>query len=269
MPRNGMPPHAGLAPLSPRQRSLPRVSRRVRGPLRATYGDWRPVIREVADTFLARGVLAHGFARVRCDTCTHVYLLAFSCKARYFCPSCHAKHLALWTLWLEESLLVPGVPHRQVVLTMPKRRRAWCLYRRSLLGDLARVAAHTVTAAVRALTGEPTLTVGLVGCIQTHGSLANWHPHIHMIATDGGFRPDGTFRAVARARHRPAHGGVSPRRAPALRAPRASQHARSEHARLPSSGPVKVRTERPTITATPVNRGLSKPSQLRIQRSIS
>lgn len=26
-----------------------------------------------------------------------------------------------------------------------------------------------------------------------HGLLANWHPHIHIIATDGGFRPDGTF----------------------------------------------------------------------------
>jgi hypothetical protein len=90
----------------------------------ATYGDWRPVIREVTDKFLACGVLAHGFARVRCGACTHEYLLAFSCKARYFCPSCHAKRLALWTLWLEESLLVPGVPHRQVVLTIPKRLRA-------------------------------------------------------------------------------------------------------------------------------------------------
>ena len=159
----------------------------------ATFGDWRPVIREVGHKFLACGVLAHGFARVRCGACTHEYLLAFSCKARYFCPSCHAKRLALWTLWLEESLLVPGVPHRQVVLTIPKRLRAWCLYRRSLLGDLARVAARTVTATVRALTGEPTLAVGIVGCIQTHGSLANWHPHIHLIATGGGFRPDGTF----------------------------------------------------------------------------
>ncbi len=159
----------------------------------ATYGDWRPVVREVADKFLACGVLEHGFARVRCDACAHEYLLAFSCKARYFCPSCHAKRLALWTLWLEDSLLAPGVPHRQVVLTIPKRLRAWCLYRRSLLGDLARVAARTVTAAVRALTREPTLAVGIVGCIQTHGSLANWHPHIHMIATDGGFRSDGAF----------------------------------------------------------------------------
>jgi len=63
----------------------------------------------------------------------------------------------------------------------------------ALLGDLARVAARTVTAAVRALTHEPALAVGVVACIQTHGSRANWHPHIHMLVTDGGFRADGTF----------------------------------------------------------------------------
>ena len=104
----------------------------------------------------------------------------------------NAKRLALWTLWLEETLLAP-VPHRQVVLTIPKRLRPWCLYRRALLGDLARVAARTVTAAVRALTREPALAVGVVACIQTHGSRANWHPHLHMLVTDGGFRADGTF----------------------------------------------------------------------------
>jgi hypothetical protein len=72
-----------------------------------TYGDWRPVVREVANKFLACGILDHGFARVRCDACAHEYLLAFSCKCRYFCPSCHAKRLELWTLWLEETLCPP------------------------------------------------------------------------------------------------------------------------------------------------------------------
>jgi len=107
-----------------------------------THGAWRAVVSEVTDKFLACGVLEHGFARVRCDACAYEYLLALSCKARYFCPSCHAKRLALWTLWLEETLLAP-VPHRQVVLTIPKRLRTWCLYRRARLSDLARVAART------------------------------------------------------------------------------------------------------------------------------
>jgi hypothetical protein len=133
------------------------------------YGPWRPVIGEVAEKFLACGILAHGFARIRCDDCAHEYLLAFSCKCRYFCPSCHAKRLAIWTQWLDTTLFAP-VPHRQVVLTLPKRLRAYCLFRRRLLGEIARVAAGTVTAAIRTLTGERDLAVGIVACLQTHGS---------------------------------------------------------------------------------------------------
>jgi hypothetical protein len=156
------------------------------------HGPWRTVVAQVADKFLACGVLEHGFARIRCDACTHEYLLAFSCNCRYYCPSCHAKRLAIWTQWLDTTLLAP-VPHRQVVLTIPKRLRAYCLYRRRLLGAIARVAARTVTAAGRSLTGERDLAVGIVACLQTHGSRANWHPHRHLLVTDGGFRPDGTF----------------------------------------------------------------------------
>ena len=85
------------------------------------------------------------------------------------------------------------MPHRQVVLTIPKRLRAYCLYRRGLLGEIARVAACTLTGAIRTLTGERELVVGIVACLQTHGSRANWHPHLHLLVTDGGFRPDGTF----------------------------------------------------------------------------
>ena len=32
--------------------------------------------------------------------------------------------------------------------------------------------------------------------IQTHGSRANWHPHLHLLVTDGGFRADGSFVAL-------------------------------------------------------------------------
>ena len=41
--------------------------------------------------------------------------------------------------------------------------------------------------------GDRGLSVGLVASIQTHGSLANWHPHLQLLVTDGGFRADGTF----------------------------------------------------------------------------
>ena len=103
-------------------------------------------------------------------------MLSFSCKSRYFCPSCHAKRLAEWTLWLGDELLAP-VPHRQMVFTLPKRLRPYFLWRRKLLGDLARVAAGTATALMRVTLDEPDLSVGIVLSIHTHGSLLNIAPH--------------------------------------------------------------------------------------------
>lgn len=69
------------------------------------------------------------FARIGREVCAHEYLLACSCMGRYVCPSCQAKRLAIWTPWLDTTLLTP-VPHRQLVLTIPKRLRAYFLLRR-------------------------------------------------------------------------------------------------------------------------------------------
>jgi hypothetical protein len=41
----------------------------------------------VIERFIECGDRHHGFARIRCDACGHDYLLAFSCKTCYFCPS--------------------------------------------------------------------------------------------------------------------------------------------------------------------------------------
>jgi hypothetical protein len=36
-----------------------------------------------------------------------------------------------------------------------------------------------------------------VGFVQTAGELLNFHPHVHVLITDGGFLPDGAFRTLA------------------------------------------------------------------------
>ncbi len=40
------------------------------------YGFWRPVVADAAAKFLPCGDLRHGFARVRCGTCRHEFLVA-------------------------------------------------------------------------------------------------------------------------------------------------------------------------------------------------
>jgi hypothetical protein len=48
---------------------------------------------KVISRFLECGDPHYGFARIYCPQCRHDYLLAFSCKTRYFCPSCHQKRV--------------------------------------------------------------------------------------------------------------------------------------------------------------------------------
>ena len=68
--------------------------------------------------FLTCGVLAHGFARLRCADCAFERLVPFSCKGRGFCPSCGGRRMTECAARLVDEVL-PRVPVRQWVLTLP------------------------------------------------------------------------------------------------------------------------------------------------------
>ncbi|MEN6431564.1 MAG: transposase zinc-binding domain-containing protein [Smithella sp.] len=55
-----------------------------------------------------------------CKDCGHEYLLAFSCKRRHFCPSCHQKRVVEFGEWLCLDVL-KKVPHRHFIFSIPKR----------------------------------------------------------------------------------------------------------------------------------------------------
>ena len=101
------------------------------------YGFFRPYVKQVIYRYLDCGILKNGFARVRCEDCGHEYLLAHSCKRRHFCPSCHQKRVVEFGEWLCQEV-VKAVPHRHVVLSIPKILRRYFLYDRKLLSDLSR-----------------------------------------------------------------------------------------------------------------------------------
>jgi len=68
--------------------------------------------------YLKCGRLEHGFLRVRCESCHHEKLVAFSCKRRGFCPSCGARRMVESAALLVDEVL-PKKPIRQWVLTVP------------------------------------------------------------------------------------------------------------------------------------------------------
>jgi hypothetical protein len=129
----------------------------------------RAIEGNVLERFLECGDLHCGFARIRCGGCGHDLLLAFSCKTRYFCPSCHQKRVLTYGDWVESSVLRP-VPHRQYVFTVPRLLRPFFAYRRSLLGELCRIIARALSQAYSA--AHPRARPGFILFVQTFGDLA-------------------------------------------------------------------------------------------------
>jgi hypothetical protein len=106
------------------------------------YGVLRDVIPEVVGKFLECGDLEKGFARVRCPECRHEFLVAFSCEARWFCPSCHQKKVLFFGEFLAGDVLAP----------VPIATRSWPCPRcsgptSSFTGHCSRTSAGSLTSA--------------------------------------------------------------------------------------------------------------------------
>ena len=153
----------------------------------------REVARALWD-FLKCGLPELGCARLACDGCGRVMLLVFSCKRRGLCPSCEAKRAELFCRHVGGRVVAP-VPHRQIVLSIPRVLRPPLQRHPRLLRELARCGAQAIEDVIRAV--APRDQVALIVVIQTWGSLLDgFHPHLHVVMADGSFDPLGRFRRL-------------------------------------------------------------------------
>jgi transposase-like zinc-binding protein/putative transposase len=151
------------------------------------------------ERYLACGILAHGFTRVRCVGCGDELLVAFSCKRRGFCPSCTTRRMHDTAARLVDRVL-PRVPVRQWVLSLPRWAR-WLLARDPRLAD------QTLEVALRAIFGSlrrrawregvRDARAGGVTFVQRFGGALNLNVHFHCVVPDGVFaREESTVRFV-------------------------------------------------------------------------
>jgi len=142
--------------------------------------------------YLRCGVFAHGFVRAHCDACGHDLLVAFSCKARGICPSCAGRRMANTTAHLVDRVL-PAVPVRHWVLSLPFELRILAAFRADVLSALSRFFVEAVSARHRARArreGVADPQCGAVTFVQRFGSSLNLHVHFHVVVLDGVFRRD-------------------------------------------------------------------------------
>lgn len=161
------------------------------------------VAREFED-YLKCGRLEHGFLRVRCQSCHHEKLVAFSCKRRGFCPSCGARRMVDSAALLVDEVL-PRAPYRQWVLSVPFQLRFLFAAYPHLMGKALGIVTRSITTWLIHQAGftQSTARTGAVTFIQRFGSALNLNVHFHMLFLDGvyvtrdtGDEPRQIFRRV-------------------------------------------------------------------------
>jgi len=155
--------------------------------------------------YLTCGILAFGFARARCNDCRQERFVAFSCKGRCVCPSCTNRRMAEVAAHLSDGV-VPVVPMRQWVLSVPKRLRPHLMGDAELASAVLRILLRAVRSELRASVRGPLpedARLGAVSFLHRFGSALNPHPHFHLAVTDGLFAREHDDEAVP-LRFRPA-----------------------------------------------------------------
>ena len=80
-----------------------------------------------------------------------------------------------------------AVPHRQYVFTIPKVLRVYFRNDCRLLGDLCLAARDSLRLFFVEHLGLPKGKIGAVLAIHTFGDYLNFHPHVHMLVSNGFF----------------------------------------------------------------------------------
>ncbi|MDB9952419.1 transposase [Porticoccaceae bacterium] len=144
--------------------------------------------------FMDCGILAKGFARVRCDDCGDDFLVAFSCKVRGICPSCNTRRMVFIAAHLVEHVY-PIAPVRQWVLSVPKRLRYFLHRDHDLERRVLQVFLRVIERVLRQHSlGAPTDTrFGGVSFVHRFGSALNAHTHYHCCFLDGVVGRGGEF----------------------------------------------------------------------------
>jgi hypothetical protein len=113
-------------------------------------------------------------------------IVPHSCKSR-FCPTCGKHATDRWADQVLNDLI--DVPYHHLVLSAPWQLRPIMLFNREVcLSILARAGASCLNQWAR---DQHEMRMGIVTVIHTFGADIKWHPHLHLLGTEGGLDLDG------------------------------------------------------------------------------
>ena len=161
----------------------------------STHGRLAPYVEKVLNQFLLCGDPNQGVTLFTCKECKISLAVPFSCKTR-ICPSCMSRRAEDLSEGLGEAL--PRVPYRHVVITLPRLMGIRHRIRETpgLMRRVTRLAVGVLSRYLVRQVKDPSsrqARPGFVVAWQTFGDNLTYHPHLHILVTDGVFLPDGNF----------------------------------------------------------------------------
>lgn len=146
----------------------------------------RPVVLETVRKLRACRTAALGCHVYVCPEGHETRIVPHSCKSR-FCPTCGKHATDRWADGALSDLL--EVPYHHVVLSAPWQLRTIMGFNREVcLSILARAGTACFEQWAREQHG---MRMGIVTVIHTFGADLKWHPHLHLLLTEGGLSLDG------------------------------------------------------------------------------
>lgn len=146
----------------------------------------RPVVFETVRKIIACRTPALGCHLYQCPKCKLYEVVPHSCKSR-FCPTCGKLATDRWADGVLNDLL--EVPYHHLVLSAPWQLRFLVAMNRWVgLSIYARAATACLSQWAR---DQHAMRMGIVSVLHTFGGDLKWHPHVHLLVTEGGLSLDG------------------------------------------------------------------------------
>jgi Transposase zinc-binding domain/Putative transposase len=140
------------------------------------------------EAFLRCGILSQGLILAKCRDCGWCRPVALSCRRRGFCPSCIGRPMSDFAAQLVDRV-IPRVPVRQWVLTVPHGLRAKMMFDPALTGAVLRELIRAVSSWLRQRARRQGVVgvgkTGAVTVIQRFNSALGANPHFHTLFLDG------------------------------------------------------------------------------------
>jgi hypothetical protein len=127
-----------------------------------------------------------GYIEYRCEQCGQGnHWVSMSCKSS-LCLRCAKVHVDNWVSQVSQALH-EGVIYRHIILTVPAMfRTPFYQNAEALLGALMRCSAQCLNDFYSEVRGK-VLKGGYITVVHTHGRNGHYHPHVHVLATSGGY----------------------------------------------------------------------------------